>query len=98
MVEQLALAYPEAPGWKARDTAQAAAEAIAPEAKSLKARVMAALKKAPGTPEQIAHRIGAPLMNVRPRLSELSALGLVVDSGARGQAMGGRKAIVWTLV
>jgi hypothetical protein len=34
-------------------------------------------------------------MNVRPRLSELSKQGLVIDSGARGTAMGGRRAIIW---
>lgn len=92
------LDYPNSPGWKARATSQAAAEAIAPQAKSLRARVFDELKKAPGTPEQIAHRMKEPLMNVRPRLSELSAKGLVRDSGARGQAMGGRQAIVWEVV
>jgi len=93
----LGASYPNAPGWKARDTAQAAAEAIAPHAKSLRARVYDELKKAPGTPEQIAHRLREPLMNVRPRMSELSAKGLIEDSGARGTAMGGRKAIIWRL-
>jgi predicted ArsR family transcriptional regulator len=87
--------YPNAPGWKARDTAQAAAEAIAPQAKTLRARIMDELRKAPGTPEQIALRLKAPLMNVRPRCSELARQGLIVDSEARGTAMGGRKAIIW---
>jgi hypothetical protein len=36
-----------------------------------------------------------PLMNVRPRTSELSARGLIEDSGARATASGGRLAIVW---
>lgn len=87
--------YPNGPGWKARETSRAAADAIAPQAKSLRARVYDEIKKAPGTPEQIAHRLKVPLMNVRPRCSELAAKGLIVDSEARGTAMGGRKAIIW---
>jgi len=89
------LRYPDVPGWKGRETSQAAAEAIAPAAKSLRARVFEEIRKAPGSPEQIAHRLKLPLMNVRPRCSELAAQGLIVDSGARGTAMGGRRAIIW---
>ncbi|MDP1598992.1 hypothetical protein [Phenylobacterium sp.] len=87
--------YPESPGFKARETSRAAAAAMAPQAKSLRARVFDEIKKAPGTPEQIAHRLKEPLMNVRPRCSELAAKGLIMDSEARGTAMGGRRAIIW---
>ena len=87
--------YPETPGYKARDTAKAAADGIAPQAKSLRARVFDAIKAQPGTPEEIAARLGVPLMNVRPRTSELSARELIEDSGERREADGGRKAIVW---
>lgn len=87
--------YPESPGFKARETSRAAAAAMAPQAKSLRARVFDEIKKAPGTPEQIAHRLKEPLMNVRPRCSELAAKGLILDSEARGTAMGGRRAIIW---
>lgn len=89
--------YPNGPGFKARDTSRAAAEAMAPQVKSLRARVFDELKKAPGTPEQIAHRLKVPLMNVRPRCSELAAKGLIVDSKVRGTAMGGRQAIIWRI-
>lgn len=88
-------AYPDAPGWKARDTSRAAAAGVAEKAKSLRERVLDAVCARPGTPEQIAKRIGEPLMNVRPRLSELAAKGLVEDSGLRGPAVGGRQAIIW---
>lgn len=87
--------YPERPGAQARETSRAAAAAIAPSAKTLRARVLDEIKKAPGTPEQLAHRMREPLMNIRPRCSELAAKGLILDSQARGQAMGGRKAIIW---
>lgn len=88
-------AYPDHPGHKARDTARNAAAGIEPKAKSLRARVYDAIRAEPGTPEQIAERLGEPVMNVRPRISELSARSLVTDSGRRGEAMGGRRAIVW---
>lgn len=87
--------YPNRPGFKARETAKAAADGLAPKAGSLRARVYDALKHGPMTPEEIADLIGEPVMNVRPRLSELSAKDLIEDSGLRGEAMGGRKAIKW---
>lgn len=99
MSEQLDIfSYPNGPGWKARETSRAAAEAIAPKAATIRERVFAALKVQPGTPEQIAKRIGEAVMNVRPRCSQLAAAGLIEDSGARGPAMGGRNAIVWRVV
>lgn len=88
-------AYPAQPGFKARQTSQAAAAQIAPKAVSLRARVLDAIKEKPGTPEEIAARLGEPVMNVRPRCSELAARNLITDSGARREAMGGRLAIVW---
>ena len=90
--------YPDAPGYKARDTSRAAAEGIAPQAKSLRARIFDALKAMADTPEGVADRLGEPVMNCRPRFSELSARGLIRDSGRRGPAMGGRRAIVWEMV
>lgn len=94
-VYELFSQYPDHPGFKARDTSRDAAEAIAPAAKTLRAQVYEEIKRLPGTPEQIAKRLMCPLMNVRPRCSELAAQGLIADSGMRGQASGGRRAIVW---
>lgn len=90
--------YPNAPGWKARDTSRAAAEAIKPRAMSLRARVYESLRQAPGTPEDVAERLGEPVMNIRPRCSELSARGMIEETQQRGPAMGGRRAIVWRVV
>lgn len=96
-------AYPDEPGWKARETSRQAAEGVAPVAGSLRARVFDSLKTAgPGTPEDIAARLGEPVMNIRPRLSELATTkgnrrALIVDTGQRGPAMGGRRAIIWKI-
>lgn len=87
--------YPEAPGFKARETSRQAAEAIAPKAMSLRAMVFEEIKRRPSTPEEIAERLRQPVHNIRPRTSELSARCLIVDSGERREAMGGRRAIVW---
>jgi hypothetical protein len=90
--------YPERPGHKRRDTSKAAADGIAPQAKTLREQVYDAIKARPGTPEEIARRTGIPLMNVRPRCSELVKKNLVIDTGQRRQASGGRMAIVWRAV
>jgi len=93
----MAASYPHAPGFKARSTAKAAAEAMAPKAQSLRARVFDALKEKADTPEGVAARIGEPVMNVRPRCSELAARNMIADTGQRREAMGGRQAIVWAV-
>lgn len=90
--------YPLAPGFKARNTSREAAQAIAPKAKTLRERVLEAVKAAPGTPETIAARLGLPLLSIRPRFSELSALGKIRDTGKRGTSDGGKRAIVWEAV
>lgn len=92
------LSYPHAPGFKGAETSRAAAIAMAPKVDGLRGLVLAAIRQKPGTPEQIAHRINEPLMNVRPRCSELKAKGLIRDSGQRAAAMGGRRAVVWEAV
>lgn len=91
--------YPDRPGAKARSTSiEAAAEGMAEKAPGLRDRVLAEIRREAATPEQVALRLGVPLMNVRPRCSELARLGLVEDSRVRRLAMGGRKAIVWKAV
>lgn len=87
--------YPEGPGWKARQTSRAAASGVSQKVRPLRERVLAAIRAKPRTPEEVARILRAPVMNVRPRCSELAKLGLVEDSGERRKAQGGRKAIVW---
>lgn len=96
MATQLSfLDYPEDPGFKARDTSRAAAEGMRQAAKPLRERVFDAIKASPATPEEVAKRLGVPLMNVRPRTTELSRAHRIEDSGKRRKASGGRQAIVW---
>ena len=92
--------YPETPGWRANSTggtARAAALAMAPKVKGIRAAVLADLiAHGPSTPEEIARRTGTLLTTARPRCSELTRLGLIRDSKLRRPGEGGRPAIVWT--
>lgn len=90
--------YPRTPGFKRQPTSRAAAEGIAEKAPLLRDRVLAEIKRKPSTPEQVALAIGEPLLNVRPRCSELVKLKLIEDTGVRREALGGRQAIVWKAV
>ncbi len=88
--------YPVAPGYKKRATSRAAAETI--DAKTLRAKVLTALAVRPMTADECAARMGIDKLSVRPRLSELSKLGRVTDSGLRRRNVSKKKAIVWRLV
>lgn len=89
--------YPHKPGAKARDTSFSAAASMGLKVGTIRARVYDAIAEKSRTPEEIAVRIGEPVMNVRPRASELAAMGLIKDSGLRREAMGGKLAIVWAI-
>lgn len=88
--------YPAVPGWKARDTSRAAAEAT--PAQLLRGKVLAEFKRYGGcwlTADEVAERLGLSVLSVRPRVCELSALGSIYDSGERRKNASGRSAIVW---
>lgn len=92
-------AYPDAPGFKARDTSSASAEAMVDTAPILRARCLAALERSNGlTADEVAGRLGASILSVRPRISELTRLGKVRDSGDRRHNVSGKRAIVWAAV
>lgn len=91
--------YPHAPGAQARDTSRAAAEEVGRTAPQLRDRALAVLERSNGlTADEVAGRMGESILSVRPRLTELSRLGKVRDSGARRQNASGRSAIVWVAV
>lgn len=88
--------YPDAPGYQRRDTSRAAAEAVAPAAKSLRMRVYDAIKAKPQTTVQLSKALGLRYESVQPRTAELAAKQLIEDSGARGPSRDPRKtAVVW---
>jgi hypothetical protein len=88
--------YPERPGSKGRPggPSEQGAQYYAPQVKGRRAQVLNGFDGRPSTSEQIAERIGIHWYLVRPRLSELQALGFVVDTGATApSALGGRSTI-----
>lgn len=89
--------YPQQAGFKARETAEAAAASI--PAADLRARVLALVERTNGvTADECAGRLGLSILSVRPRFSELARLGKVRDTGERRKNASGRSAIVWQAV
>ncbi|UPJ78592.1 hypothetical protein IVB16_27475 [Bradyrhizobium sp. 183] len=79
-------AYPAFPGSKGSDTSRAAAEAIAPLASNWRGKLAKfyADKHPRGfTADEAAKEIGATPFMIRPRVTELSAAGLIEKTGER---------------
>jgi predicted ArsR family transcriptional regulator len=79
-------------------TSIAAAEALQPDARTLREDVLAAIRAAgPAglTADEAAARLRLSPFTARPRCTELRAAGLVRDSGQRRANASGRAAIVW---
>ena len=87
--------YPAVPGAKVSGTSQDAAHAMKPRAGILRAKVLACLRERAMTADECADLLGETVLSIRPRLSELRALGLILDTGNRRANDSGRNAIVW---
>ena len=84
--------YPNFPGSKTTGTSEDAAHAIASRAAYISELVLNELRKAPGTPDQIAARLGMSVLAVRPRLSEWKAKGVIEETGVRKKNASGMSA------
>lgn len=88
--------YPTSPGFRmGSDTSLAASQSV--DANTLRARVLAELRKAPGTADEIAARLGLSILSTRPRLTELKRMGRIIDTGTRRPNASGRSAAVLKL-
>lgn len=91
--------YPHQPGAQDRDTSRDAATSAAETAPLLRAKALAVLERSNGlTADEVAGRLGLSILSIRPRITELSRLGKVRDSGVRRRNASGRNAIVWAPV
>lgn len=82
-------------GYQNTDTSR---DAAPPLVKGLQLDVLAMMDvRGPQTADDLARLIGEDTLSIRPRLTELKNLGLVVDTGMRRQSDRGRQAIVWGL-
>ena len=87
--------YPDAPGFKARDTSENAANVMANDASTLQSDCWSVIMVKPSTADEVAYVLGKSILAIRPRLSELVAKNKIVDSGERRNNQSGKPAIVW---
>ncbi len=99
MAEQFDLLdYPNWPGFRARETSKAAADAVAPRAANLRERALfeIRLRRETGlTADEVARALGQDVLTIRPRVAELARMGVIRDGGERRENKSGKKAIVW---
>jgi hypothetical protein len=89
--------YPNIAGYKARETAIEAAEAIEPKAKTLRTKVLNLLRQRSLSADEAAVLLNEDRLSIRPRFSELATLNLITDSGRRTLNDSGKRAIVWCM-
>jgi hypothetical protein len=91
--------YPEAPGFKERKgTSQEAAQKIAARARNLSDEVLTLLEDIwprGMTADEVAAEIGATVLAVRPRFSELKSINKIMKTTIRRPNISGVNAVVW---
>lgn len=82
-MNQIALKlYPNQPGFKKRGTSEAAAKAVKPMDEINRQKVLECLRLfGPMTCIDIAHALQMDKTSVRPRVSQLFEVGLIVENG-----------------
>ena len=90
--------YPHSPATGKTTTSYEAAEAIAPRAQTLRDRAFKLLLEKDSTADELAEAMNESILAVRPRVSELVAMDMAVDSGVRRRMASGRSGIVWRAV
>jgi hypothetical protein len=90
------MTYPHTAGYApGRETSQAAAETV--DAESLRAEALEIFKSGwEGTDWQLCKEMGYDYESIQPRRSELTAQGLVTDTGKRSNcSRSGKSVVVW---
>jgi hypothetical protein len=95
--ETWSTSYPHVPGFKARSTSKDAAEAVGSRAVALRSAVLTQITASAATADEVANRLGESVLAIRPRVSELSRMGKIMDSGLRRANASGKSAIVWVV-
>ena len=86
--------YPHKPGWKRTGTSLEAARKISKSAET-RTKIIELLLEQPRTADEIATALGLSVLYVRPRFSELVALGLICETGERRKNDSTMSASVW---
>lgn len=80
--------YPNTPGFKARGTSEDAADSMAASAPHLRWMALEWLKQFSMTSDEVADRVGVTPFAMRPRITELKKMGLLVCIGRRKNKSG----------
>lgn len=92
--------YPRGAGWKDREISKANADDmdVSGRTSTLRSMVLALYQSGfVGTADDAAEKIGESILAIRPRCTELSALGELKRTGEKRLSHGGRMAAVLTL-
>jgi predicted ArsR family transcriptional regulator len=91
--------YPFTPGVKTErpETSRQAASKMESKAATLRERCFRLLQGDSYTADEIAAALGEDRLAIRPRISELVAMGKIEDSGRRHKNESGARAAVWQL-
>ncbi len=91
--------YPHAPSAKVTGTSEDAARSMDSNAVTLRFEIFRVMQRthAPSgwTADEMASWLGESVLSIRPRFSELKALGKIYDSDMRRKNSSGRSAVVW---
>src|SRR5689334_14048637 len=88
--------YPHTPGYKDGDVSKRVAEAITPEAETLRGKVETLYRHgAKASADRIAAALGRSVLAIRPRVSELVKQGKIKDTGERERNESGQPAKVY---
>jgi hypothetical protein len=91
--------YPNRPGFKSYGPSHEAAVHVAGNAARLRGEVLTELiRGGAGTADEIATRMRRSPLSIRPRLSELKALGKISATGERRLNESGMSAAVWRVL
>lgn len=89
------LDYPTKLNYKKKGTSSEAAAQMAVEAPTLRQKCLREVARCPHTTDAVAEILGESVLSIRPRFSELAALGLIVATGEVRKNRSGRMATVW---
>lgn len=93
------MSYPTVPGHKARDTSARSAQQITAKAPSLREACLHAIAQASEglTADEVAECLRKSVLSIRPRITELDAMGLIEATQIKRPNVSGRQAIVWRI-
>lgn len=94
------MTYPEVPGFKTLDTETSyqAAQEMKGKSQALRSLCWTTLSVCSLTADEVARSLKQSVLAIRPRISELVKMGLVVKTDDRRANQSGKKAVIWRAV